>query len=76
MALMCQVNALFLCFNLGKGCEVMTITEYINQKQETMLIPFMSMYRTIILLIEDGIIPKDKFDSVFAEEKNVGKVQS
>lgn len=53
----------------------MTITEYIKSKEETKMIPFMAIYRTIVLLIEDGIIPKDKFDSVFAEEKNVGKVQ-
>ena len=48
----------------------MTVKEYIENNPKFELIPFISAYRTIIALLEDGIIPKDKFESVFGGEKN------
>lgn len=49
----------------------MTIKEYIEKNPKFELIPFISAYRTIIALIEDGVIPKEKFESVFGGESNV-----
>ncbi|MBR5823624.1 MAG: hypothetical protein IKY67_05745 [Paludibacteraceae bacterium] len=45
----------------------MSITDYIQSKEELKLMPFMSVYGTILLLIRDGIIDKDTFEVVVKE---------
>lgn len=37
----------------------MSIREYINSKEELKLMPFMTVYRTILELIKDGYIDYD-----------------
>lgn len=34
----------------------LTISEYIKSKQELKLMPFMTVYKTIMVLIDDGFI--------------------
>lgn len=48
----------------------MTVKEYIENNPKFEAIPFISAYCTIIALLEDGIIPKDKFESVFGGGEN------
>ena len=40
----------------------MSITEYIHSKEELKLMPFMSVYGTIMTLIKDGFVKDDMFD--------------
>lgn len=42
----------------------MTITEYINQNEEFKLMPFMTVYYTILKLVKDGVIKENTFDVV------------
>lgn len=54
------VRVLFLCYDLGiKELIPMNITEYIKSKKEFELMPFMTVYLTIIELIKDGYLEYD-----------------
>ena len=50
-----------------KGVDFMGISEYIKSKKEFNLMPFMTVYLTIIELVKDGYLKPDAFDG----EKNV-----
>lgn len=53
----------------------MNITEYINSKPEFKLMPFVTVYRAIMELVEDGYIDKNAFRSK-RDEEDVDRVQS
>ncbi len=59
----------------SRGEKQMNITEYINSKPEFKLMPFVTIYRAIMELIEDGYIDPNAFKSK-RDKENVENAQS
>ncbi|MBO5930212.1 MAG: hypothetical protein J6Q27_02820 [Clostridia bacterium] len=53
----------------------MNISEYINSKPEFNLMPFITIYRAIMVLKEDGYIDENAFTSK-RDEEDVDRIQS
>ena len=63
------VTVLFLCYDLGiKELIKLNISEYIKSKKEFDLMPFMTVYLTIIELVKDGYL---KYDGEGLKKHNV-----
>ncbi len=56
-------SVLFCYYNVIKEVIILSILDYVNSKEEMRLMPFMTVYRTILMLIEDGYIKKDVFET-------------
>jgi hypothetical protein len=41
----------------------LSILDYVNSKEEMRMMPFMTVYRTILMLIEDGYVPRGTFET-------------